>query len=337
MNNTRTWQPDEIVPKPFDFVPFAPVARADTVGHERVRGDDFISGVLELEWEALSHIAVSSGSYVLFEELGNREPGLIMGLYRVGNIPTIPGSTLKGVVRSIVEAATASCITTTRVERRWLPIPDSSTRDGCTPAHACPACSMFGRMNRMSKIRFGDAQPDEPIRTLGWRVKPLHNPHANDAPPVYRTDNGHGQYKGRKFYRHGRMATSETDAPIEAMPRQTRLTSKVWFTNLAPHEMGALCFGLGLDGTIALKLGGHKPRCLGSLGSGMIALRLADATDFTRSDAHASKIEGEPAKDWVQMSIQHAVKHSFLHGAQVDSLREILNYQDRAACPPEMY
>lgn len=338
MSNQWERRDGEISPKPYDFVPFPQaVVRGDTVGHEQVRGDDFLSGVLVMEWQALSPIAVSSGTYLLGEDLGSNQVGIILGLYRVGNLPTIPGSSLKGVVRSIVEAATASCITATRVERRLLPIPDSGARNSCMPEHACPACSLFGRMNRMSKVRFGDAQPPKPIRTMGLRVKPLHQPHANDAPQVYRLDDGRGQFRGRKFYRHGKPAVSQTDAPIEALPEGTRIQSKVWFTNLTPLEMGALCFGLGLDKSITPKLGGNKPRCFGSMSSHALTLNVQNRNGFKSNSPDATLFEGAELDKWIADQVRLAMQAEFLQSPQVEALRQILNFQTAGECPPEMY
>ncbi|MCZ7672176.1 MAG: RAMP superfamily CRISPR-associated protein [Chloroflexi bacterium] len=61
---------------------------------------------------------ISSGSYALTEDLGLRAKNVVRDLYKVTvngqKLPAIPGSTLKGAARSVVEAVTHSCVGVTR-------------------------------------------------------------------------------------------------------------------------------------------------------------------------------------------------------------------------------
>ena len=145
-------------PKPYDFVPFADrVDKQYRTGHEAYQAGR-LSGQFDFVIHAESFLHVSSGSYALTEDLGIETKNVIRDLYRVYHEgeqkPAIPGSSIKGAVRSIVEAVTESCIGSTRVFRRDLPKDLART---CSPPWLCPACAIFGAMNRMSRVGFNDA------------------------------------------------------------------------------------------------------------------------------------------------------------------------------------
>ena len=51
--------------KPYDFVPIAPLVKAQTVGHEQVRGERYNTGHLAYQIQTLSYLFVAGGSYRL--------------------------------------------------------------------------------------------------------------------------------------------------------------------------------------------------------------------------------------------------------------------------------
>jgi len=92
------------VPKPYDFVPIAAPRKEKTVGHERILGDGYASGRLTYDLRALTPVFVASGSYALGKDVGHQDTPVVRACYRVKGVPAIPGSSLKGVIRSIAEA-----------------------------------------------------------------------------------------------------------------------------------------------------------------------------------------------------------------------------------------
>ena len=86
--------------KPYQFVSFpaGDPRRERPVGHDHYVGD-LLTGRLEGVITALSPVHVASGQI----ELTGRQPSLVKAHFRCGGRLTIPGSSLKGAIRSIVE------------------------------------------------------------------------------------------------------------------------------------------------------------------------------------------------------------------------------------------
>src|SRR5579884_3442398 len=89
------------LPKPYAFVPFAPAGAVTVapIGHDRYQ-EELLTGSIQGTLVALSPLHVASGSI----ELTGGQPSLVKAHFRCGDRPAIPGSSLKGAIRSIVEA-----------------------------------------------------------------------------------------------------------------------------------------------------------------------------------------------------------------------------------------
>lgn len=127
---------------------------------------------IEVEYTAKSCLAIGAGREISFE--ATESP-----VVRVGNQPVIPGSTLKGVIRSTLE----SLLTQDNV-KVCVPsatIPGSIRRDEhqdyvreigrqmpCGLENPCPVCQIFGttgqREGLSGKAIFLDAQPIEGVK-----------------------------------------------------------------------------------------------------------------------------------------------------------------------------
>lgn len=314
-----------IAPKPYDFVPFARPRMSPTVGHETIRGEGFNSGSLSYQIEVLSPLFIAGGSYVLSDD---RQEPVVRDFHRVDGRPTIPGSTLKGVVRSVVETISPSCVTTTRLDPRLLP-----HRSNCRADRACPACSMFGRMSRMSKIVFTDAGLARGSLQL-YRLPALFSPRARQAKNAYQQQD---QYKGRKFYYHGKPAEDERQPPVEVAPPRSLFRGDIQFENLSDAELGLLFMALGFDTTITLKLGGGKPACLGSIQVQPGSLSLATPADFLQAEATTTTLSGEAMVEAMVEKIRAAFRQKLILRPQLEKLREIWRYPNERNCPEGMY
>lgn len=161
--------------KPYGFVPVIPLRPQDrlpvaTVGHNVFR-NDCISGCLAMRVVAETPLHMGTG------RLGWGGGDVVRMLSRRNQVPVIPGSGLKGVVRSIAESVSRSCGPTlpdgrrdcTRLYGRGLP---RENLVPCTKEAACVICRLFGFVTHRrtsgradadsfrSRVVFGEFRPE---------------------------------------------------------------------------------------------------------------------------------------------------------------------------------
>jgi CRISPR/Cas system CSM-associated protein Csm3 (group 7 of RAMP superfamily) len=330
---------EEVGPKPYAFVPFSrQIKRRSVPGHERLDMAGHHSGRLAYSLETLTPVFVGTGGYALGEEAGFPQEKVVRPFYRVAGVPAIPGSSLKGVARSIAEAVSSSCVTVTRVGPHKLPkgVERAHSRGNeCTATHACPACSIFGRMSQLGKAHFGDAQLVSGGKTQLFRLSPLFAPQAFREPPVYVDEAG--KFKGRKFYYHSRSSEDPRQPPVEVVPPGRMLQGQVDFENLTRAELGLLFFALGMDGSIALKLGGGKPLGLGSLRVVAAELTLLGTEHYLRAEADETRYSGQALASFVGETIDAALAEKLLLRDQALALVEILTFTQERYAPGGAY
>lgn len=311
-------------PKPFDFVPFAgKPARNGRPGHESFRIHDHFSGRLVYTLHVETPLHISSGNYALTEDLELTAKNVLRDVYRLQqngqNLPAIPGSTLKGATRAVVEAVTASCIGVTRVDRRDLP--DDLERP-CRAPHLCPACALYGAMSRMARLSFSDA-----IFVTGGagivRMPALFRPRPEQG-RAYRK--GPRQFVGRKFYLHGRPTLPKEGHYLEVIRPGSQLCGMVDFTSLTEAELGLLFFALGLDNSFQLALGGGKPVAMGRVHLEPVELQLQQTASFTNYETDSGFLTDSSLHSAITHHLQEA--ESLILPAQQQKLREILNPQN---------
>lgn len=235
----KKWEKSEataLPDKPFFAVP--PVSEVEIErGRKKITSHDTFNGLtgkISFTVSTLTPIHVGSGDIALASDGKAYLP-----FYKKGEKYTIPGSSLKGVIRSVAEAISYSC--------------DPFRGDKCdaikpdTPA-LCPACSTFGAMGYQGRISISDA-----ILVKG-ETKIVNIPVL--WPP-------RNELKGRKFYIHGKPAEGEVET--EVINQNATFEFVLTFQNLADWELGLIFLAMGLDNTFHLKLGGAKPRCYGSI------------------------------------------------------------------------
>ena len=141
------------VPKPYDFVEIEPLGPGDRqypAGHERYH-PGMVSGRLEAALIVATPLHVSSGRVKMRK---GKQPPLVREMTCVNGQPCVPASTLKGVVRSVVEAITRSCVRIVSARTDQLPRGAAACRDN---DNLCLACRMFGALGFEGHVRFGDA------------------------------------------------------------------------------------------------------------------------------------------------------------------------------------
>jgi hypothetical protein len=237
-------------------VPF-PDEHADLkhpTGHDRYSQ---LTGSIEGVITALSPVHIASGNI----ELTGRQPSLVKAHFRCGDKPTIPGSSLKGAVRSIVEAISnpPSCARITHARFDTLPQVARQCRD---KSKLCIACRMFGAMGYLGRVQFHDAPLSEGETEI-VTIPSLFAPRSRER--VYFTG---GRVKGRKFYKHGLEGgePARGNVPIEVCTKGSRFGLRVDFVSLSRDELGLLLAAMGQgDPPLFPKFGGGKPACCGSV------------------------------------------------------------------------
>jgi RAMP superfamily protein len=212
----------------------------------------------------------------------------------------VQGTTLKGMVRAVYEAAyPSSClplVTATGISQQRghateyrLVLPPGYDHAGCAGADAlCPACRLFGliqgdAVHVQGRVAFSDAVWVE--GTGGFEKETLYLKELSSPKPhhsaIYSASRAPGgPIAGRKFYYHQSQPEPEvargtaTDAwgPRSTAIREVALAKTRWgftvhFVNLTPEELQRLVGCLVLDGDggrYAHKLGMGKPLGLGS-------------------------------------------------------------------------
>jgi RAMP superfamily len=201
--------------------------------------------------------------------------------------PLIPGSSLKGMLRSVAQVLGAGCGYKFAPRDTPTPLGDLTP---CDSQAACLVCRMFGYSAEREdfgwagKVRFSDAKVEGPWNLHMWQALPI----GGGRWPSQGTRHtsfyfSHGRPLGWKVYRHAEnpraalksdRAKFWTDACVGA---NTKFGFDVIYENLTDAEFALLRFALTLthDGcaeheailgghTLAHKLGYGKPAGLGS-------------------------------------------------------------------------
>lgn len=203
-----------------------------------------------------------------------RSPGTQANLsfFRVANRPAIPGSSLKGTVRSLAEAIANGC----------SPF-DSRIHPRCRSVdNLCPCCRLFGYLKGGSvhtgQVSISDALAEDGYE-IGQRVtlKELGSPKSERHTPFY---GGAGQNRERKFYYHQQQVQRANDIPAESNPThrnvriepllrgEFRFSIRYW--NLNDVELGLLLHTLELPPGLFHKVGMGKPLGLGTVRVGIV-------------------------------------------------------------------
>ncbi|MFT3765471.1 MAG: RAMP superfamily CRISPR-associated protein [Minicystis sp.] len=285
------------------FIPFPDkgpmvrrVARPNARHDRKIEGAWF--GALDVELVCDQPVHVGSGFKT--EEAGK----VVRRTARDGDRLLIPGSTMKGVLRSRFEAITRSCAGDLPDERARIvsrSYPDVQRGRLKQEVHRlavfdaacgrgdliCPACAVFGFQisntslrGRVSVADFvtaeGIAPSIEPMPSqFGPRLHHLGEFRVvrNDREPHFEV----GPLYGRKFY-VGPSPTSDAVGyeRVEAIPKGTHLRGTIRIFNLDDAELGGLLAALGVTPQSWLKLGSGKHHGFGRIGVRELGHALTD-------------------------------------------------------------
>jgi CRISPR/Cas system CSM-associated protein Csm3 (group 7 of RAMP superfamily) len=219
----------------------------------------------------------------------------------------IPGSSLKGMLRCLVETLGNGCLTlfdgqyernrvdyTTAIPQAFQHCADNT--------HLCIACRIFGMLKErtggvfLGKVNVGDAcvYTDSIYKYSPIYTTPLMEPKPHHAD--FYLDASRKYISGRKYYFHHSpdqgpltenrliyMAGRPANRYIQPLDYGTQFHFRVDFTNLEEDEFAALLMAIALEEDMRHKIGYGKPLGLGSIRLSPISLTLVNyATRYTQ-------------------------------------------------------
>jgi CRISPR/Cas system CSM-associated protein Csm3 (group 7 of RAMP superfamily) len=260
------------------------VQRQRVKWHDRYDG---LSGRIEGTITALTPLFIPESRHSLHQSR-SRDPFKRFITNKAGQ-HIIPGSSLKGMIRSLVETIGLGCWWLFKGEHGdKLPEPFKQCRN---TEHLCIACRMFGLINKGTllegHVRFEDAIgesviPYDPIYTIILSgPKPRHTAFYLDE---------QNRLAGRKFYYHHTSIKTashwlpEANTPADKRQNQyikpigtnSVFTFSTHFENLAQDELNLLLYALVLEPTMRHKIGQGKPAGLGSVEISLTQLEFID-------------------------------------------------------------
>lgn len=263
---------------PYGFVRLGPAAQREAaVRHDQFKG---LSGRLHCRLTALTHLFIPKTQEMAKDKHQHQQLSLLRA---ADGRPVLPGSSLKGVIRSVAEAISGSCLTLPlpgkdgEIEYRGRPPVSYRIPRGfehCRDAdHLCPACRIFGSLSGdrafLGKIGLSDAVAVGPFEVETITIEALMEPKPRHR-AWYEDPQQGGYLRGRKFYYHRprgpRRTTvkSKYNKTIEAVKPGAVFEFDLDYTNLTEAELALLVFVLTLEPGMAYKVGMGKPVGLGS-------------------------------------------------------------------------
>lgn len=279
---------------PYNFVPLES-------GPDRSKGypgrlqfhEKRYSGMLKCTVEALTPlISIDQRNYSFHNLInGNGKIKVFNFLKNYQHNPIIQSSSLKGMIRSIYEAITDSCMTLACIygksikrnnDIRGYEYQDIGNyhNNKCSNIKAlCPACRLFGTINNddfpcQGRVRFSDAilKQGELIKKRTY-LKVLSNPKPHHHATYGKSKRPKGLIAGRKFYYHHgkflKFSVNERNARrSNAIEEYAKVGNKfeleVYVENLDKEEFENFILALELHEGLGHKIGLGKAIGLGS-------------------------------------------------------------------------
>ncbi|MCT7971065.1 RAMP superfamily CRISPR-associated protein [Laspinema olomoucense] len=326
-------------PKPYEFVPFSkerpPLQRP--IGHDKYHADR-ISGTLFLTLTVQTPVHISTGVVAMGSDVGeNRIPLIKLMALNAGKNPVIPGSSLKGVVRSVYEAITNSTLAVvTNRYRNQIPQDRLPCRN---KEQLCPASRVFGAMDWQGVVEFSDSQCISAKYGAGF-MPSLYRPRPDETRRYFDT---RGMAKGRKFYYHTDRPASpgqNKGIPVQQAGTQLTFSTRVQLTNLTPAELGVLFIALGQDSQypMALKIGGGKPIGMGTMTVAVTELKKPDnlRDRYLSYNPESESMTGKPLQDFLGTAMQQA-HNQLIQKQQLEQLHRVLFYPTTRQPPQGIY
>jgi len=284
---------------------------------------------MELEIEVLSdYLYVGSGNFDLFP-LQRQDHARYTIARRNGEL-VIPGTGIKGAVRSVVEAISNSCVRLSARRERG----PGSHRPCSDPSRLCPACRLFGTTGYRGRAHFSDAVPVGDVETTTIKIADLWPPRVTRERKFYQT----------KAFQPQDMRPQKNYRFLEVVPKGAHFKTTLFFENATTAEMGVLVRALGLalhpekEGSVVyafpIKIGGAKPRCLGSV---RFHPKRIQVLSVTSENLFRSLLTGGDSQGIKTQLLEWLADTSSLDQEAWAEFREKAKPQADAPCPKEVY
>jgi CRISPR/Cas system CSM-associated protein Csm3 (group 7 of RAMP superfamily) len=272
---------------PYDFVKIdwskTPIKRAPTQHHKFQGVSGLIEGTITTETPLFIPKARQNtipNALKLFAVNGNRQA-------------IIPGSSLKGLFRNLVETIGPGCwwlydgIYQDRTD--YSPKLPRAFKQCLSSDQLCPACRMFGLINGrnllMGHVNFDDAVCLAPVAH-----SPIFTPILDGPKPRHRAwylSQDGSSVAGRKFYFHQEAISTSRELRktkagvvinqhIQPVGTGSVFTFVANFNNLMADDLSLLFYALTLEPTMRHKIGYAKPAGLGTIRVELNSLTLTD-------------------------------------------------------------
>lgn len=246
-------------PKPFAYVDIhRDIQKSKYMADDRFY-EEKRTGRLELELRVFSeYLFVGSGNY----DLREKDKLVYYSFFRTNGKVVIPGTSIKGAVRSVLEAISNSCVSQVgrrenhpRTHRKCEFDPEKKRVD------LCSSCKLFGTTGYAGRANFSDAPPEmEGIRDIIEIVK-IHEL----FPPKINKKDKRKFYQNKKFNPVGNLKPEKNYRFVEAVKKGSIFKTSLSFQNLTKEELALLFYAMGVGQDYMIKVGGAKPRCFGTV------------------------------------------------------------------------
>lgn len=188
--------------KPYGFVPLLDVCERTQGIDQHVFPEGTYSGKLGITMTLLSSLGIGDGHTSILED-----GRLLHRQLRRNGEPAIPGSSVKGMVRSIAEAVSHACAP--KLPDPWvrglLRAFPARNQSQCDSTRAlCPVCSLFGfagrRESYRGKVLFGDFASDASIPVVLESILQQQTPFKNYPRPPHDLFGMGGNYGNERLY-----------------------------------------------------------------------------------------------------------------------------------------
>jgi CRISPR/Cas system CSM-associated protein Csm3 (group 7 of RAMP superfamily) len=321
-------------PKPFVSIEIpsrAPEPKPATT-HEKFAG---LTGRLELTFTVVSeYLFVGSGAYGFDPNARGDRPDVWYTFYRRNGQLCVPGTSIKGAIRAIVEAISNSCVSQRhpREEVRSKAHQLCRFKDKNSPL--CPACRLFGTTGYRGRVHFSDFLPNGEVRSQIVKIGELWEPKRYDSTK-------RRFYKSKSFQPTGDSRPQSGFRFVEAVRKETKFQGTLIFENLSEAELGLLFHALGwaVEGerviiAFAPKVGGAKPRCFGSVQFHPVRLRLWGGNWGGLLTPQIAT--GKEVLPFLSRCLQECRGSRLLHSESWEALRHGFQPQSEP-CPREVY
>jgi hypothetical protein len=248
--------------------PSGEIPRQPPVPHD-VWPADLLTGTLTLTLTTPPGQFVSPGTGRLV--LTGEGPATVVAQQaaRAAGTPVLPGSGIKGAVRTNYEILSYSCDPFAWTDR------NRRHEERCTRRSCCEACSLFGVLGWSGRVSFADAVPSDSVQVRVENVPTPWTPHGDKTKGEFRIyDQSESEIFDQET-RTWRKPPRDLTREVYTGTFETRMT----FWNTTRVELGRLLvsMGLGLEEAtrFELRLGGVKYDGKGGVTAAPKDIRLA--------------------------------------------------------------